>query len=115
MLKYALCVGRELGLKGLELQHLECAGLLQDLGKKIALHGIQNKVGELTQLERRQMNRHTKISADLWPAFPFSKTPPRSLHRSTNDTTATGCPRSYRGGHPLAGPGSSPSFRLSMP
>ncbi|MCA9726894.1 MAG: HD domain-containing protein [Candidatus Eisenbacteria bacterium] len=69
--KYALCVGRELGLKGLELQHLECAGLLQDLGKKIALHGIQNKVGELTQLERRQMNRHTKISADLLARIPF--------------------------------------------
>jgi HD-GYP domain-containing protein (c-di-GMP phosphodiesterase class II) len=69
--KYAVRVGRRMGLGNSVLTHLECAGLLQDLGKRIALHGILRKPGELTQLERQQMNQHTQISADILRRIPF--------------------------------------------
>jgi len=71
--KYATRVGRRMGLTDAELHHLECAGLLQDLGKKIALHGISQKPAELTQLERVQMNQHTQISADILGRISFLK------------------------------------------
>lgn len=71
--KYATRVGRRMGLNDTELHHLECAGLLQDLGKKIALHGILQKPSELTQLERMQMNQHTQISADMLGRISFLK------------------------------------------
>ena len=71
--KYATRVGRRMGLTDAEIHHLECAGLLQDLGKKIALHAISQKAGELTQLERVQMNQHTQISADILGRIPFLK------------------------------------------
>lgn len=71
--KYATRVGRRMGLTDAEIHHLECAGLLQDLGKKIALHGISQKAGELTQLERVQMNQHTQISADILGRISFLK------------------------------------------
>lgn len=69
--KYATRVGRRMGLNDAELHHLECAGLLQDLGKKIALHGILQKPAELTQLERAQMNQHTQISAHMLGRISF--------------------------------------------
>jgi hypothetical protein len=71
--KYAVSVGRRMGLNEGELYQIELAGLLQDVGKRMVLHSIQRKAGELNQIERMQMNNHAKICSDLLGRFAFLK------------------------------------------
>lgn len=69
--KYAVRVGRRMGLSEPELQSLEHAGLLQDLAKKLAFHTIRQRPRTLHPLERLQMNQHAQISAEILRRISF--------------------------------------------
>lgn len=63
--KQALALGRHAGLAESTLLDLEYAGLLQDLGKRVVLHGMIQKEGPLDDHERDRMETHTTINAQL--------------------------------------------------
>jgi response regulator RpfG family c-di-GMP phosphodiesterase len=69
--KYAVRVGRRMGMCDPDLQNLEYAGLLQDLAKKIAFHTIRHRPRSLYPSERLQMNQHAQISAAILRRIPF--------------------------------------------
>lgn len=69
--KYARCLGKRFGLDEKGLLDLEYAGLLQDLGKKVVMHGIFQKAGPLNIDETTRMAMHTTISAEVLQEIPF--------------------------------------------
>jgi HD-GYP domain-containing protein (c-di-GMP phosphodiesterase class II) len=69
--KYAVRVGRRMGLPDPDLQSLEYAGLLQDLAKKIAFHTVRQSPRPLHPFERLRMNQHAQISAEILRRISF--------------------------------------------
>ena len=61
----ATLTGRQLGLAEPELQRLEWAGLLHDVGKIGVSETILNKPGKLTDEEMAGMKRHPRMSYDV--------------------------------------------------
>jgi HD-GYP domain-containing protein (c-di-GMP phosphodiesterase class II) len=65
VVKFALPVGRRLGLDVDSLRDLESAALLHDIGKIGIPDSILKKRGPLTEEEWAQMRRHPAIGADI--------------------------------------------------
>ena len=63
--KYALDIGREIGLSETELKDLELAGLLHDVGKIGTYESILDKPGKLTDEERTIMQQHPVMGAEI--------------------------------------------------
>lgn len=62
---YARLVGSAMGLNQEQLQALEWAGLLHDVGKIGIPEKILNKPGALTRIEFEEMKRHVRIGHDV--------------------------------------------------
>ena len=62
---FALEVGRRMGLRGRDLELLQIASTLHDIGKIGIPESILNKPGPLDEEERRVMQRHPEIGARL--------------------------------------------------
>ncbi len=62
---YSLAVGRELGLDEEELEQLEVAAVLHDIGKIGVDDAVLRKPGKLEPDELAQMRRHPEIGADI--------------------------------------------------
>lgn len=67
----SLTVGRELGLEGERLKSLELGALLHDIGKIGVRSDIIRKATPLKAAERREMNRHPEIGAQILSPVPF--------------------------------------------
>lgn len=80
----ALAVGSELGLEGERLKTLELAALFHDIGKIGVPSEIIRKPGPLTAAERREMNRHPEIGAQILAPVPFLE-PIRSIVRCCHE------------------------------
>src|SRR4030066_219312 len=63
--KYALQIGKEMGLSEKELKDLELAGLLHDVGKIGTYESILDKPGKLTDEERAIMQQHPVMGAEI--------------------------------------------------
>ena len=63
--KYALQIGKEMGLSEKELKDLELAGLLHDVGKIGTYESILDKPGKLTDEERAIMRQHPAKGAEI--------------------------------------------------
>jgi putative nucleotidyltransferase with HDIG domain len=61
----ALVTGRELGFDQLVLRDLRRAALLHDIGKLAVPNSILDKPGALTVAERRRVEQHPRLSADI--------------------------------------------------
>lgn len=61
--KYALLVGKELGLPKIQLKLIKTIGLLHDLGKIALSDVLLNKSGSLTVAERHKIQLHPVIGA----------------------------------------------------
>lgn len=61
----AYVMGKALGLRGTDLEHLYWAALLHDLGKIAIPESILNKPGPLSQDERQTMERHVEIGSKI--------------------------------------------------
>jgi serine/threonine protein phosphatase PrpC len=63
-------VGRHLGMSPRELEELELAALLHDVGRAAIRHEIRLKPGRLTRSEQTQLQAHPQIAHDLLAELP---------------------------------------------
>lgn len=63
--QYAVLIGKRMGLPELDLETLRRGALLHDLGKVGIPAGILDKIGVLSERERRLVERHTVIGAEI--------------------------------------------------
>ena len=76
--KYAVGLARHLGVKDeSQIQAIEAASLLHDMGKLAIPEYILNKPGRLTPIEFEKMKAHASIGADILSAvaFPYPVVP----------------------------------------
>jgi len=71
VVEYALMAGEALGLSQDELEVLEYAAILHDIGKIGIADGILSKPGKLTEKESRTFREHPVIGADIIADIPF--------------------------------------------
>ena len=63
--KYAMQIGKEMGLRENELKNLELAGFLHDIGKIGTYEAILDKQGKLTDDEIKLIRQHTIKGAEI--------------------------------------------------
>jgi HD-GYP domain-containing protein (c-di-GMP phosphodiesterase class II) len=69
---YAIGLAKRIGVTDeQQLQSIEAAALLHDMGKLAIPEHILNKPGRLTSAEFEKMKRHSDIGADLLASIPF--------------------------------------------
>lgn len=66
-----MAVARNLGITGKELERVEYAALLRDIGKADVPHAILNKAGPLDEKEWAIVKSHSAFGADMVEAVPF--------------------------------------------
>jgi putative nucleotidyltransferase with HDIG domain len=71
--RYALLLGRGIGLSSKDLEILEYAGLLHDIGKIAIKKEILHKPGRLTDQEFKTLTSHPTIGADIVENLKFLK------------------------------------------
>ncbi len=74
---YAIEIGKDLGLSGLELEALRAAALLHDVGKIAVPEYIISKPGKLSPDEFEKMKTHTIVGAEIVEQirFPYAVAP----------------------------------------
>ena len=94
---YASEVGRELGLPPLEMQAIEAAALLHDIGKLAVPEYIISKPGRLTPDEFEKMKIHPIVGAEILERvnFPYPVVPIVRAHHEKYD--GSGYPDGLRG------------------
>jgi diguanylate cyclase (GGDEF)-like protein/putative nucleotidyltransferase with HDIG domain len=94
---YASEVGRELGLTPLEMQAIEAAALLHDIGKLAVPEYIISKPGRLTPDEFEKMKIHPIVGAEILERvnFPYPVVPIVRAHHEKFD--GTGYPDGLKG------------------
>jgi diguanylate cyclase (GGDEF)-like protein/putative nucleotidyltransferase with HDIG domain len=94
---YAASLARHLRLPALDVQAVEIAALLHDIGKLAVPEHILSKPGPLTANERRKMQIHAQVGAEIVSAVPFP-CPVAPLIRSHHERwDGTGYPARLRG------------------
>jgi putative nucleotidyltransferase with HDIG domain len=63
--RYAEAIAREMGLNGLELEHIEVAGYLHDIGKITVDRAIINNPRPLTDKEFGELNKHVTTGFEI--------------------------------------------------
>ena len=94
---YALGVGRALGLQGDEIEALQAAALLHDIGKLAVPEYILSKPGKLTPEEFARMKVHPIVGAEIIEQvqFPYPVAPIVRAHHEKWD--GTGYPFGLKG------------------
>lgn len=94
---YAIEVGKELGLKGADLEALHAASLLHDIGKLAVPEHIIAKPGRLTPEEFEKMKIHTVVGAEILERvrFPYPVAPIVRAHHEKWD--GSGYPYGLKG------------------
>lgn len=96
--RFALGLAKKLGVKdALQLQALEAAALLHDMGKIAVPEHILNKPSKLSSGEFEKMKRHASVGADILSSirFPYPVVPIVRHHHENWD--GTGYPDGLRG------------------
>ena len=94
---YAAALARRLELADSDTQAVEIAALLHDIGKLAVPEHILSKPGPLTPDERKKMQMHAQIGAEIVSAVPFPR-PVAPLIRSHHERwDGTGYPAGLRG------------------
>jgi diguanylate cyclase (GGDEF)-like protein/putative nucleotidyltransferase with HDIG domain len=94
---YAMELGRELGVEGADLEALQAAALLHDIGKLAVPEHIISKPGKLTAEEFEKMKVHPIIGAEILERvqFPYPVVPIVRAHHEKWD--GTGYPYGLKG------------------
>ncbi len=93
----ARSVGERMGIRGDELDDLERAGELHDIGKIAIPDAILNKPGSLNDEEWRFMRRHTLIGESMLSAAPVLQAAAKIVRSSHECYDGTGYPDGIRG------------------
>jgi diguanylate cyclase (GGDEF)-like protein/putative nucleotidyltransferase with HDIG domain len=94
---YAVEVGKEMGLRGPELEALRAAALLHDVGKLAVPDHILSKPGKVTPEEFEKIKIHAAVGAEILEGveFPYPVAPLVRAHHERWD--GTGYPDGLRG------------------
>ncbi|MEQ1885828.1 MAG: HD domain-containing phosphohydrolase [Bryobacteraceae bacterium] len=94
---YAYELGRDLGLKAQEMEALQAASILHDIGKLAVPEHIISKPGKLTPEEFEKMKIHPVVGAEILERvqFPYPVVPIVRAHHEKWD--GTGYPAGLRG------------------
>jgi diguanylate cyclase (GGDEF)-like protein/putative nucleotidyltransferase with HDIG domain len=94
---YAVELGKELGLSGIELDALRAAAVLHDIGKLAVPEHIISKPGKLTPEEFERMKIHPSVGAEILEQvqFPYPVVPLVRAHHEKWD--GTGYPHGLKG------------------
>jgi len=95
--RYALRLGREMGLPQKDLEILEYAGLLHDIGKIAIRKEVLHKVGKLTDAERHSLSAHPTIGADIVENLKFLKEAAVLVRYHHEQPNGKGYPQGLRG------------------
>ncbi|MEA2471444.1 MAG: hypothetical protein QOE38_2443, partial [Thermoleophilaceae bacterium] len=71
LVRNAEAVGRRLGMNGHELRNLTYAAAFHDIGKVAVPERILNKPGPLTESEKREVERHVEVAAEILAGVDF--------------------------------------------
>ena len=71
LVRNAEAVGRRLGMSDHELRDLRYAAAFHDIGKVAVPERILNKPGPLTEAERREVERHVEVGAEILAEVDF--------------------------------------------
>lgn len=101
--RYALRIGRAMGMSSRDMEMLEYAALLHDIGKIAIQNEILLKVGPLTEEEWRSLKAHPDIGADIVEQLKFLREAVEVIRSHHERPDGTGYPRGLRGSDvPLA-------------
>lgn len=94
---YAFEIGKQMGLSGTELQALQAASILHDIGKLAVPEDIISKPGRLTHEEFERMKVHPVVGAEILAGvgFPYPVTPIVRAHHERWD--GSGYPDGLKG------------------
>jgi len=67
----AVSIAKKLGITGNELERIQYAALLRDIGKAIIPQAILNKIEPLTPEEWKTVQKHSELGAEMVRAVPF--------------------------------------------
>jgi putative nucleotidyltransferase with HDIG domain len=95
--RYALRIARAMGMSSRDLEMLEYAGLLHDIGKIAIQNDILLKVGPLTEDEWRSLKAHPNIGADIVEQLKFLREAADVIRSHHERPDGNGYPRGLRG------------------
>ncbi|MFO7654355.1 MAG: HD-GYP domain-containing protein [Candidatus Krumholzibacteriia bacterium] len=96
--KYAVRIGRTMGLSDKELERLEYGGLLHDIGKIAITNDIICKPGRLTASEFEVMKSHPTIGADIVEQISFLRETTELVRHHHERPDGKGYPSGLRDG-----------------
>lgn len=94
--RYALRIAQAMGMSSRELEMLEYAALLHDIGKISVQNDILLKVGPLTEDEWKSLKSHPNIGADIVEQLKFLKEAAKVIRCHHERPDGTGYPRGLR-------------------
>jgi putative nucleotidyltransferase with HDIG domain len=95
--RYALIIGRVMGMSSRNLEMLEYAALLHDIGKIAIQNDVLLKVGPLTEEEWQSLRSHPNIGADIVEQLKFLKEAADIIRSHHERPDGTGYPRGLKG------------------
>lgn len=95
--RYALKVARAMGLSSRDMEMLEYAALLHDIGKIAVQNEVLLKAGPLTEEEWRAMRSHPNIGADIVEQLKFLKEAAEIIRCHHERPDGHGYPRGFSG------------------
>ncbi len=94
--RYAMRIARELGMTAKDMEMLEYAALLHDIGKIAVQNEVLLKVGPLTDEEWKSLRSHPDIGADIVEQLKFLKEAGNVIRSHHERPDGTGYPRGLR-------------------
>jgi len=95
--RYALRIARAMGMSSRDLEMLEYAGLLHDIGKIAVQNDVLLKVGPLTDEEWRSLKAHPNVGADIVEQLKFLKEASEVIRSHHERPDGNGYPRGLKG------------------
>jgi putative nucleotidyltransferase with HDIG domain len=94
--KYAMRIAREMGMSAKDLETLEYASLLHDIGKIAIQNDVLLKVGPLTDEEWASLRSHPDIGADIVEQLKFLKVAVNVIRCHHERPDGTGYPKGLK-------------------
>jgi HD-GYP domain-containing protein (c-di-GMP phosphodiesterase class II)/serine/threonine protein phosphatase PrpC len=95
--KICVKVGKQLGMTERDLDELEFAALLHDIGRTAIRHDILVKPGRLTEQEQSVLRTHPKVGYDILSGLRLYRNAPEIVYAHHEQPNGKGYPRGLQG------------------